>query len=63
MPKNYVRYEEGMWSSESSWEDTMKNFLIENIREGASFAPEIERAWQLTGLEFDEVEIGLATGN
>jgi len=63
MANNYVKYEEGMWSSENSWEETMKTFLIENIKEGAAFESEIERAWQLTGLEFDDFEIGIATGN
>ena len=45
--KMYTKYNDGDWTSEKSWKDSMREHLEENIKKGASFESGIERCWQL----------------
>jgi hypothetical protein len=52
----YTKYEEGFWGSPESWREAMRQTLVTELNQGASYEAEIERAWQLTGIEFDAAD-------
>ena len=60
--KGYYRYEEGNWSSQESWEEEMIDRLVTNLISPecvATISDEVERLWQLTGIEVCEGYINL----
>lgn len=62
----YHKYDASQWNSKESWENEMERRLIQNVKRNieeyedpieTALRSNIETAWQLTGIEFDDAEI------